>query len=158
VRTNKKTIIWISNTDLNILKEDLHKWDPYETGGVLMGYWNMNQAVITEIIDGGPDATRTKTSFNPDHDYQLEEISRIYFLSGRTETYLGDWHTHPGGSAYLSERDKKTLSKIAEFKKTGQPKPLMMVFGTKPAEIRVWYARQTLLRKSLVELNYKVFD
>jgi integrative and conjugative element protein (TIGR02256 family) len=155
---NNKKIIWIKKSVLETIKEDLHKWYPVETGGVLMGYWNGDEVVISQIIDGGPKASRTRKSFNPDHDYQLEEISRIYKLSGRTETYLGDWHTHPDAKAYLSNRDKKTLSNIAKHKAARQPMPLMMIFGTNPAEIRIWCGCPVFLNTNFVELNYQLFE
>ena len=33
---------------------------------------------------------------------QEQEIGRVYTASGRCTTYVGDWHSHPGGSLYLS--------------------------------------------------------
>lgn len=157
MRNNKK-IVWIKKSVLETINDELHKWYPYETGGVLMGYWNGDEVVISQIIDGGPNASRTKTSFNPDHDYQLKEISRIYRLSGRTETYLGDWHTHPDAKAYLSDRDKKTLRNIARYKTSRQSMPLMMILGTKPEEIRIWCSLTAFINTSFVEVNYKLFE
>jgi len=115
---------------------------PRETGGVLIGYWGNNQeAVVTAVIGPGPKAVHKKRSFKPDHVYHVEQISQHYYASGRTETYLGDWHTHPKAGAYLSDRDLKTLHAIGNYEQARLNKPLMMILGTNPFELKVWAAR-----------------
>lgn len=104
-----------------------------------MGYWaNSQEAVVTQIIGPGPQAIHTTMSFSPDHDYQVREIARLYDVSGHTETYLGDWHTHPKAEAYLSGRDKKTLKTIAAYKPARLKKPIMLILGTNPLEMKIW--------------------
>ena len=48
----------------------------------------------------------------PDHEYQEQEIARVYATSGRCTTYVGDWHSHPGGALYLSRTDVRTAGAI----------------------------------------------
>lgn len=104
-----------------------------------MGYWGNNyEVVITSVIGPGPKAIHLKRSFIPDNEYHLKEISAHYADSGRTETYLGDWHTHPKAVAYLSDRDEETLIAIANYKEARLLKPLMMILGTKPFGLKVW--------------------
>lgn len=112
---------------------------PLETGGVLMGYWgSANEAVITAVIGPGPKAMHKKRSFRPDSAYHEQEIARLYAESGRTETYLGDWHTHPGAAAYMSFRDEETLNTIANYQEARLQRPLMMILGTDPFALRAW--------------------
>lgn len=112
---------------------------PFETGGILMGYWgSATEAVITAVIGPGPKAVHKKRAFRPDSAYHEQEIARLYAQSGRTETYLGDWHTHPGAAAYMSFRDEETLSTIANHKEARLQTPLMMILGTRPFELRAW--------------------
>jgi integrative and conjugative element protein (TIGR02256 family) len=69
---------------------------PLETGGVFMGYWADDRtAVVTQAIGPGPNAYHHRHRFAPDQEWQTTEIAEYYRASGRRETYLGDWHTHP---------------------------------------------------------------
>ena len=159
MESNEK-IVWLKRSVLEKIVEDLKQWYPKETGGVLIGYWNQNQAVITNIIDGGPKALRKEVSFTPDHAYQKKEIEKVYNSTGRTEVYLGDWHSHPDSYSYMSWRDKKTLKKIANFKNAGLIHPMMMIIGTSPPELKVWlYEKQKLFYPDLIrESQLHVFD
>lgn len=137
----------------HILEEALSKM-PNETGGILIGYWgNAGEAVVTAIVGPGPKAIHKPTSFIPDHRYHTEEVSRYYQQSGFTETYLGDWHTHPYAQAYMSERDRKTLRGIADFKEARLEKPLMMILGTQPFGLNTWvhtYTKRRCWSKSAI--------
>lgn len=123
---------------------------PNETGGVMMGYWsNAFECVITNIIGPGPKATHERFSFKPDSDFHTKEIAKVYNASGRIETYLGDWHTHPDSSSYLSSTDEKTLKKISNHKPSRLAKALMLILGTDPEECCIWAIEDTqrLLKK-----------
>ncbi|WP_221175684.1 Mov34/MPN/PAD-1 family protein [Rufibacter immobilis] len=131
--------VWLKESAYNAILIETIKKMPLETGGILMGYWgNNNEAVVTAVIGPGSKAIHLKRSFIPDNEYHLEEISSHYADSGQTETYLGDWHTHPKANAYLSGRDEETLIAIANHKEARLPNPLMMILGTKPFGLKVW--------------------
>jgi integrative and conjugative element protein (TIGR02256 family) len=106
------------------------RYYPLETGGALMGYWHDDgTAVVTASIDPGPNAVRTRHNFEPDQEWQLKEIARRYYASGRRETYLGDWHTHPDASSgRLSFTDRRVLRRIINTPAARALKPLMIVF------------------------------
>jgi integrative and conjugative element protein (TIGR02256 family) len=113
---------------------------PRETGGVLIGHWESPTVVyVRDAIGPGPRARHTRTSFRPDYDFQEAEIARIYEESGRVTTYLGDWHSHPGGIAALSERDEATLRRICGEPQARAEKALMAIL-TDPAgwEFTAW--------------------
>lgn len=131
-------------------------WFPKETGGVLMGYKKEKEIGITHLIGPGPNAIHEKYSFTPDNDYHEKEIARIYKSTGKDITYIGDWHTHPGNAAYLSERDKKTLRNISANKMSRLPEPLMIIVATKPFEVKGWVMEKGVMNinvfsKSIVE-------
>jgi len=113
------------------LLSDAERAFPLETGGVLMGYWAepYTEVVITHAIGPGPKAEHRRRGFIPDSEYQEAEIERIYSNSNRLSTYLGDWHTHPLASCYLSFKDKRTLHHIAVFPEARCDVPLMAVLG-----------------------------
>lgn len=138
--------MWLKESAYNAILVEAIKQMPFETGGVLIGYWgNAQEVVITSIIGPGPKAAHKRHSFQPDQNFHLKGIAKAYLKSGRTETYLGDWHTHPLYGAYLSNTDKSTLFKIADFEQARLSKPIMMVLGTKPYSLEAWVH---VLRKS----------
>ena len=115
---------------------------PLETGGLLIGYTGGpagDDVVIAAIIGPGPGAHHTETTFEPDHEYQTEEIARIYRASKGVNTYLGDWHTHPDTAADLSRRDKRTLKHIASHRAARVDRPIMAILGEGPSwTIKAW--------------------
>lgn len=121
--------LWISHSVFEAFITEAIQQFPYETGGVLMGYWGTAPAepVVTEMIGPGPGAARTTESFRPDHDYHLQEISNRYHSSGNRVVYLGEWHTHPDGKPVLSTKDIKTLRRIAKYKPARAPNPIMLL-------------------------------
>jgi integrative and conjugative element protein (TIGR02256 family) len=122
------TKVWVGRNHLLEMTDDAESHFPHETGGVLMGYWASDrEAVVTAIIKGGPKAQRTPTRFSPDSKFQEENISNIYQRSGRRHTYLGDWHTHPGGELALSFTDKSTLHVISRTPEARARKPIMLI-------------------------------
>lgn len=125
--------IWIGDESLRLLRQLASEKAPSETGGVLLGYWRSDKrtGVITDVVGPGPAAVHGRDFFEPDAKYQSAEIARIYELSGRITTYLGDWHTHPGGSTGLSAQDRRTLRTIAASPAARAPTPLMGILAGK---------------------------
>jgi len=131
--------VWLSFQALAAMIAEGHRCEPLETGGALIGYWaSSDEAVITCIVGPGPAAEHELTAFTPDHGFHQNEIDRIYRATGRTETYLGDWHTHPRNGACLSDKDIRTLKKIAHHQPSRLAHPLMAVLALEKAELVVW--------------------
>lgn len=149
-----RTTIWFQKGHIEAIQNEAFKWTPKESGGILIGYWaNEHEAVITAIIGPGTNAIHTTNSYVPDQEYHVQEITRIYHESGRTETYLGDWHTHPNAEAYLSPRDKKTIKNIANYKPARLNKPLMLILGTNPLELKIWVLeRKGFFKRSIINI------
>ena len=107
---------------------------PLETGGVLAGYIDSSSGdtVVQVAVGPGPKAIHRPNRFLPDHDYHEKEIATIYAESGRTQSYVGDWHTHPHGNEKLSLSDRRTLARIARAPGARAPKPLMVVLAGAP--------------------------
>lgn len=118
---------------------------PLESGGTFMGWWaDSGTAVITGMIGPGPDAHHGRHSFQPDQAWQLAQIADHYAASGRRETYLGDWHSHPGASGgNLSWTDRRVLRRIIETPAARCPTPLMIVYWGEIDnwEVTAWHAR-----------------
>lgn len=149
-------IAWINKAHIDAIIEEFILWTPKETGGIIMGYSIKNQFWITNIVGPGPNAKHEYLSFAPDNDYHEKEMARIYQSSNRIHTYIGDWHTHPDNSAYLSDRDKKTMKNISGNKPSRLKEPLMLIFGTSPIEIKLWmYQPNSLIAFRPVTLNMR---
>ena len=128
--------IWLSTLDDAFMREEATGLFPYETGGAFMGYWaNQREVVITASISAGPNAKHGRFTFEPDYEWQQAAIAEHYTASGRRETYLGDWHTHPAGiSGRLSWADKRVLKRIAVAKAARAPQPIMIIYYGGPEE------------------------
>lgn len=135
-------VIWLSAALQEQCAREGDSKFPNETGGVFMGYWHdPGCAVVTAVIGPGPDAVHERYSFEPDHRWQLAEIAGHYDRSGRHETYIGDWHTHPGAiSGTLSRTDRQVVRRIINTPAARAPTPLIAVFfGEESAwDVVVW--------------------
>lgn len=148
-----KMLAWIESSVLKTLSEQAKFFQPYETGGCLLGYWvkPLEEVVICEIVGSGPKAKHSKMKFVPDHKWQTSQIAAIYAESGYYYSYLGDWHSHPNySSANLSWKDRRTLRKIASHPPARMPHPLMAIIAKDESWVlKIW----------CLELkNYKIFS
>lgn len=121
---------WIVDGELDVVLQEAERALPNETGGILMGYADSaGTPVVTHVIGPGPTARHSRTAFMPDSRWQQRHVDAIYERSGRRHTYLGDWHTHPGGAAFPSLRDLRTLRRIAKFAPARVCSPVMLILG-----------------------------
>ena len=104
---------------------------PLETGGVLAGYWvGPDELVIKAASEPGKEAVHRRYRFSPDHDHQLAWIAAGYEQTDGVETYLGDWHTHPGAQvAVPSAADSRTARRISEHKEARAPNPVLLILA-----------------------------
>ena len=87
-------------------------YDHDETGGRLLGVYRREEGQleiqVTGIIEPGPNARRTSTSFFQDGDYQASVFRRLEAKYPSIE-HLGNWHTHHvNGYPTLSGGDRET--------------------------------------------------
>lgn len=129
--------------DLTALEKLAEEKEPQETGGLLVGYFSEDDkdVVITGITGPGPKAQHGKHSFCPDYEADRVEMARIFKQSGGLAWYIGDWHTHPTGPAYLSFLDRKALINIAKFDLNHVQRPIMLILGRKGSRSSLWLPR-----------------
>jgi integrative and conjugative element protein (TIGR02256 family) len=124
-----RCVIWLPSRLHDDCLVEADRFHRLETGGALMGYRHGADAVITTIIGAGPDALHERHNFEPDQEWQVAAIARHYEASGRRETYIGDWHTHPDAkTAHLSWTDRRVLRRIINTPSARAPNPVMIVF------------------------------
>jgi integrative and conjugative element protein (TIGR02256 family) len=150
--------LWWAQDALDAALTEADRAFPLETGGVLLG-WRASTAevVVTDVVGPGPAAEHHGIWFRPDADWQQEQIDARYSQSGRTVTYLGDWHTHPNGGAALSRKDLRTLRRIARHTAARTPQPVMAVLAGGPEwrlVVRQPRRPQSRLTQSLAVTTY----
>lgn len=109
--------------------------EPRETGGALLGYCDRDDPHLLQIVrqvGPGPRAVHACDRFEPDGEWQYAQIAEAYGQSGRVVTYLGDWHSHPGGSARPSRIDHRTARRVARTRQARTRHPLMLILWGPP--------------------------
>lgn len=102
---------------------------PLETGGMLLGYIGEPpriEAVTRDVIGAGPRAVHRRGSFVPDGRWQQERLDAAY-REDPTNTFLGDWHSHPGGGPTPSDRDLRTARRVARSRQARSKHPLTLI-------------------------------
>ncbi len=119
--------VWLNAQALDAMTAEARRAHPNETGGMLVGWDNpaRHEIVIATIIGPGPNASRTKTTFEPDSAAQQAQLEHMFNTTDGAITYLGDWHVHPAGGFGMSRRDRKTMAATARHPDAQQPQPLM---------------------------------
>jgi integrative and conjugative element protein (TIGR02256 family) len=126
-------VAWWAQDALEAALTEADRAFPLETGGVLLGWRaSTTEVVITNLVGPGPGAEHHRVWFRPDADWQQGQIDARYAQSGRTVTYLGDWHTHPSGSPVLSRKDLRTLRRISRHADARIGQPVMAVVAGGP--------------------------
>ena len=102
---------------LESIFDDCDRYDHDETGGRIVGEFRRDEdgllkVTVTGVIEAGPNARRSSTSFFQDGDYQAEIFRQIESASPEVE-HLGNWHTHHvNGFPTLSGGDIATYRRI----------------------------------------------
>ena len=106
----------IAGRALESVFEECDRYDSDETGGRMVGHFALERNTLVVrahgVIEPGPNARRTRTSFFQDGDYQTEVFRRIE-AEDPTIEHLGNWHTHHvNGYPNLSGGDVATYRRI----------------------------------------------
>ncbi len=126
----RRAKIQLASGVLESMRKEAERRFPKESGGVLLGYISPEKkrhAQIVAQIGPGPKAKHRQDRFEPDGEWQAEQIALAYQDSGRIVTYLGDWHSHPLGSGSPSKLDRSTAQAIANTPEARAPNPLMLI-------------------------------
>ena len=96
--------------------EECDRYDHEETGGRVIGHYAMDGKSLVirarGVIEPGPNARRSRTSFFQDGNYQANLFRRIEAEDPSIE-HLGNWHTHHmNGYPTLSSGDRTTYRRI----------------------------------------------
>ena len=107
---------------LESIFDDCDRYDHDETGGRIVGGFRRSadgslEVTVTGVIEAGPNARRSSTSFFQDGGYQAEIFRQIEDAHPDVE-HLGNWHTHHvNGFPNLSGGDIATYRRIVNHEK-----------------------------------------
>jgi integrative and conjugative element protein (TIGR02256 family) len=121
--------LWLAREALDAMVAEARRTEPLETGGVLLGWHGDDdeEIAVAKVLGPGSRAVHRRSRFSPDTGWQRREIARVYEQSGRTVSYLGDWHSHPGGGETPSRRDQRTARRIARARSARVMRPVMLI-------------------------------
>ena len=113
--------IEIAARALDSVFDECDRYASDETGGRLVGHFAVERNTLVVkargVIEPGPNAKRTRTSFFQDGDYQTEVFRRIE-AEDPTIEHLGNWHTHHvNGYPNLSGGDVATYRRIVNHER-----------------------------------------
>jgi integrative and conjugative element protein (TIGR02256 family) len=120
------------------LANEAERSRPFETGGMLVGWLVDTEVVVTGVIAAGPHARHERDSFEADGAWQQLQLEETYRKSGRTVTFLGDWHSHPRGRPRPSQRDRETAALVARSEGARTPQPITLILARRA---RAWCPR-----------------
>ena len=119
----KKSMVRVSihRRTLDKIFDECDRFDSDETGGRIIGKYIKKGAHyeidVMGVIDAGPNATRTRTSFFQDGEYQ-EKVFRSIERKHPEVEHLGSWHTHHvNGLSTLSSGDLSTYHRVVNHDK-----------------------------------------
>ncbi len=72
---------------------------PAETGGVLLGTWDLTSRIvyIADTIPAPPDSKKRVTSFIRGCEGLLDKVAHAGRATSGMLQYVGEWHSHPNG-------------------------------------------------------------
>lgn len=141
--------VWIARDAMAAMEKEANRAFPLESGGILAGYRSDATHVVLRNIGPGTVALHLPHRFEADHQWQCEQLDRLFDESRGLIVYLGEWHTHPNESSEMSALDRRTLSRIARHAQAAAPSALMMIAGGGRANIWSWKAHAYLGRHAL---------
>jgi integrative and conjugative element protein (TIGR02256 family) len=128
--------IWITDEAWAAIRAEGRRLHPLEAGGVLLGWRDGENRIVTGVLGPGPASMHGRFAFVPDHRWQVERIREVFAATSGDLDYLGDWHTHPDGLPAMSATDLSTLRRIA--RRVHRPVMLIAAGGTQEWTAAAW--------------------
>lgn len=118
---------------------------PNETGGVLIGVYDLQRRVIyvVDTIPSPPDSAEWPTLYIRGSDGLLSRVQELSAKSGGQLEYVGEWHSHPDGCPTLpSGDDLQVFSWLTEHLSLAGLPALMAIVGEGASSS--WYLGEML--------------
>jgi integrative and conjugative element protein (TIGR02256 family) len=105
---------------------------PNETGGVLIGVYDLQRRVIyvVDTVPSPPDSAEWPTLYIRGSEGLLARVQELSSGSGGQLEYVGEWHSHPDGCPTLpSQDDLKVFTWLTEHMSDAGLPALMAIVG-----------------------------
>jgi proteasome lid subunit RPN8/RPN11 len=105
---------------------------PNETGGVLLGSFDLQRKIVyvVDTIPSPPDSQEWPELYIRGHKGLREQVERVDRVTGGGLQYVGEWHSHPDGAACNpSEDDSKVFDWLQSYMALDGLPPLMVIIG-----------------------------
>lgn len=100
---------------------------PYEIGGWLLGYWTADRSSVAVTAGTPPGRRGTPFGITIDGRHHRRRFDEAWQGSGGLVTFVGDWHSHPGGPSVPSRRDERAARLVAVDPDFGTPQPILAI-------------------------------
>lgn len=126
---------WTLVTDRGLISRlfELRAADlPGETGGVLLGVWDLIREIVyvADTIPAPADSKRMTTTFIRGSAGLLDDVIQVEKETGGMLQYVGEWHSHPDGyDPYPSAADLSVFAWIKERTAEGGYPAVMAIAG-----------------------------
>lgn len=126
---------WKIELSLSLLGEmrtDREKALPNETGGVLIGAYDIARKRVYVVcqVKAPDDSISSPTSFIRGCANLPERLEYIYKTTLDNLTYIGEWHSHPSANTQKSMDDEKLHKAIVDYNRENCLLGCMMILGT----------------------------
>lgn len=134
-----KWTIEISNLLLNDIINDRTKHMPNETGGVLIGAFDLSRKRIYIVyqVKAPEDSISSPYSFIRGCKNLPQKLEFIYKTTLGNLFYIGEWHSHPNDNTQKSADDEKLHHAITEYNRENCVPGCMMIVGSKNYSIYI---------------------
>ena len=105
---------------------------PEETGGVLLGTWDLVHRIVyvADTIPAPPDSRKRASSFIRGSEGLLDRVMQAGKATNGMLQYIGEWHSHPNGYGTVpSGDDRKVFEWVTEKTTEDGYQPVMAVVG-----------------------------
>jgi integrative and conjugative element protein (TIGR02256 family) len=145
VRSAANPKVWCAAAVLESFWTLAAEHSPLETGGCLAGYYarGTDDVVVTHVIGPGLGATHNRTEFLADRAFHDEVLAVLWETSQGRIRYVGDWHTHPGGSPQLSSLDMAFMKHAAKSQEAFLKYSLVAIVYGELTDVRFWSYRRS---------------
>lgn len=117
---------------LNEMQADRRRALPNETGGVLIGAYDIARKRVYVVcqVKAPDDSISSPTSFIRGCANLPERLDDIYKTTLDNLTYIGEWHSHPSANTQKSMDDEKLHRAIVDYNRENCLPGCMMILGT----------------------------
>ena len=122
---------------------------PKETGGVLLGTWDLAHRIVyvADTIPAPPDSRKRETSFIRGCEGLLDKVTQAAKATSGMLQYIGEWHSHPNGYGVTpSGDDHKVFQWITEKTTEDGYQPVMAIVGELEAR---WFVESISLQQNV---------